>query len=66
MIVGIDDFIKTERTLFISESISNSYLWILPNSGHSTPIFCKDICIEPVNQFFQNPIRKIEALKRME
>jgi len=52
VIVGIDDFIKTERTLFISESISNSYLWILPNSGHSTPIFCKDICIEPVNQFF--------------
>lgn len=52
MIVGIDDFIKTERTLFISESISNSYLWILPNSGHSTVVFYKDICIEPVNQFF--------------
>ena len=66
MIVGIYDVIKTERTLFISKSIPNSYRWILANSGHSTAVFYKDISIETVNQFFQNLNRKIEALKRME
>jgi pimeloyl-ACP methyl ester carboxylesterase len=61
---GDHDVLLPKHTLLIAESIPNSYLWILPNSGHSTPIFYKDQFNEVVNNFFKNPYRKIEGPAR--
>ncbi|SEG37738.1 Pimeloyl-ACP methyl ester carboxylesterase [Halpernia humi] len=66
LVIGGDhDVIRTEHTMLIANSIPKSYLWILPNSGHSTPIFYKDIFNQTVNDFFIKPYRKIEGLDRM-
>ena len=43
LVIGGDhDVIKEEHTFLIYKNIPNSYLWILPASGHSTPIVYKD------------------------
>jgi pimeloyl-ACP methyl ester carboxylesterase len=61
LIIGGDhDVIKEEHTLLISKNIQQSYLWILPNSGHSTPIAYKDEFNKTVDDFFSKPYRKIE------
>lgn len=66
LVIGGDhDVIRTEHTMLIADSIPNSYLWILPNSGHSTPIFYKDVFNETVDHFFKNPYRKIDGLGRL-
>ena len=66
LVIGGDhDVIRPRHTMLIAESISRSYLWILPNSGHSTPIIYKDIFNEMVNEFFKNPYRKIDGLERL-
>ena len=66
LVIGGDhDVIRPRHTMLIAESIPKSYLWILPNSGHSTPIVYKDIFNEVVNDFFKNPYRKIEGLNRL-
>ncbi len=65
LVIGGDhDVIVTKHTLLIAESIPRSYLWILPNSGHSTPIFYKDKFNDVVNDFFKTPYRKIEGTGR--
>ena len=65
LVIGGDhDVILTKHTLLIAESIPRSYLWIVPNSGHSTPIYYKDQFNEVVNNFFKNPFRKIEGFDR--
>src|SRR5665647_35872 len=65
LVIGGDhDVILTKHTLLIAESIPRSYLWIVPNSGHSTPIYYKDQFNEVVNNFFKNPYRKIEGFDR--
>jgi pimeloyl-ACP methyl ester carboxylesterase len=46
------------------QSIPNSYLWILPNSGHSTPIYYKDQFNAVVGDFFIKPFRKIDGYGR--
>lgn len=62
LVIGGDhDVIRVEHTVLIAQSISNSDLWILPNSGHSTPIFYKDDFNRVVNNFFKKPYRKIEG-----
>jgi pimeloyl-ACP methyl ester carboxylesterase len=39
LVIGGDhDVIREEHTMEIYKNIPNSYLWILPNSGHSTPV----------------------------
>jgi pimeloyl-ACP methyl ester carboxylesterase len=59
LIIGGDqDVIRPEHTLLIAQSIPKSFLWILPNSGHSTPIYFKDLFNATVNDFFKNPYRK--------
>lgn len=58
---GDHDVILPKHTLLIAESIAQSYLWILPNSGHSTPINYKNQFNEVVNDFFTKPYRKIEG-----
>ena len=60
LIIGGDhDVIKEEHTMLIYKNIPNAYLWILPNSGHSTPVVYKDIFNQTVNDFFSKPYRKI-------
>jgi len=65
LVIGGDhDVILPKHTLLIAESIPRSYLWIVPNSGHSIPIFYKDQFNEEVNNFFRTPYRKIEGFDR--
>jgi len=61
LVIGGDhDILKPIHTLLIFQNIPNAYLWILPNSGHSTPIVYKDDFNKQVDDFFSNPFRKIE------
>ena len=65
LVIGGDhDILLPKHTLLIAEAISKSYLWILPNSGHSTPVFYKDQFNETVGDFFKKPYRKIEGFGR--
>lgn len=65
LVIGGDhDVLLPKHTLLIAESIPKSYLWIIPNSGHSTPIFYKDQFNEVINTFFKTPYRKIEGFGR--
>ncbi len=65
LIIGGDhDVIKPRHTLMIAENIQHSYLWILPNSGHSTPIAYSDLFNKTVDDFFSKPFRDITGDKR--
>jgi pimeloyl-ACP methyl ester carboxylesterase len=65
LVIGGDhDVIKPEHTLLISQNIPNAYLWILPNSGHSTPLVYKDEFNKKIDDFFSQPFRKIEKQGR--
>ncbi|MEO5594639.1 MAG: alpha/beta hydrolase [Chitinophagaceae bacterium] len=67
LVIGGDhDVLRPRHTMLIAESIPKSYLWILPNSGHSTPIFYKDQFNAVVGDFFSKPYRKIEGFGRFE
>lgn len=67
LVIGGDhDAIPTRHTLTIAENIPQSYLWIIPNSGHSTPIFKKDQFNALISEFFQKPYRKIEGMATFE
>jgi pimeloyl-ACP methyl ester carboxylesterase len=60
LIIGGDhDVIKEEHTMLIYKNIPGAYLWILPGSGHSTPIFYKDDFNKVVDRFFLTPFRVI-------
>jgi pimeloyl-ACP methyl ester carboxylesterase len=62
LIIGGDhDVIKPEHTLQIAQNIPKSYLWILPNSGHSTPIVYKEEFNTKIDQFFSTPYRTIKG-----
>jgi pimeloyl-ACP methyl ester carboxylesterase len=61
LVIGGDhDVLLPRHTLLIAESIPKSYLWILPNSGHSTPIYYKDQFNATVAEFFKKPYRVLE------
>ncbi len=65
LVIGGDhDVIRPKHTMLIAQSIPNSYLWIIPNSGHSTPIFKKEQFNKIVGDFFTQPFRKIEGYGR--
>ncbi|MBL4677052.1 MAG: alpha/beta hydrolase [Mucilaginibacter sp.] len=65
LVIGGDhDVITTRHTLEIFENIPKAYLWILPNSGHSTPIFYKDMFNQVVGDFLAKPYRSIEKTAR--
>ncbi|MDB4904085.1 MAG: alpha/beta hydrolase [Mucilaginibacter sp.] len=65
LVIGGDhDVILPKHTMLIAQSIPNSYLWILPNSGHSTPIYYKDQFNAVVGDFFSKPFRKIDGYGR--
>jgi pimeloyl-ACP methyl ester carboxylesterase len=60
LVIGGDhDVIKEEHTMEIYKNMSQAYLWILPNSGHSTPIVYADDFNKKVDDFFSNTYRKI-------
>jgi len=62
LVIGGDhDVIPVRHTVLIAENIPRSYLWIVPNSGHSTPIFKRDQFNPIVRDFFKAPYRKIEG-----
>ncbi|WP_264565055.1 alpha/beta fold hydrolase [Flavobacterium sp. N3904] len=65
LVIGGDhDVILPIHTLLIAQSIPKSYLWIIPNSGHSTPIFYKDQFNKTIYDFFEKPFRTIDGLDR--
>jgi pimeloyl-ACP methyl ester carboxylesterase len=67
LVIGGDhDVILPKHTMLIAQSIPNSYLWIIPNSGHSTPIFKRDQFNQVVGDFFSKPFRKIEGEGRFQ
>lgn len=60
LVVGGDhDILKPGHTLTIFQNISNAYLWILPNSGHSTLVVYADEFNKKAEDFFKTPYRKI-------
>ena len=65
LVIGGDhDVINVPHTVQIFQSIPNAYLWILPNSGHSTPIIYTDEFNAKVDMFFQSPYRRIAGEAR--
>jgi pimeloyl-ACP methyl ester carboxylesterase len=65
LVIGGDhDVIKEEHTMEIYKNIPNAYLWILPNSGHSTPIVYTTEFNFKIDNFFKNPYRKIKGEAR--
>ena len=63
---GDHDVIRPQHTMLIAQTIPKGYLWILPNSGHSTPIFYKDDFNRVVYRFFSTPYRKVEGFGTFE
>jgi pimeloyl-ACP methyl ester carboxylesterase len=62
LVIGGDhDVIKEEHTMLIYKNIPQAYLWILPASGHSTPIVYKDDFNAVVDRFFMNSYRTISG-----
>jgi pimeloyl-ACP methyl ester carboxylesterase len=59
LVIGGDhDIILTEHTVYIAKSIPNAFLWILPNSSHSTLIDYKDMFNKTVDDFFGNRLNR--------
>jgi pimeloyl-ACP methyl ester carboxylesterase len=61
VIGGDHDVIPVPHTVLIAANIPHSYLWIVPNSGHSVPVFKKDAFNTQIYDFFTHPFRKIEG-----
>lgn len=62
LVIGGDhDAIPVLHTVLIAQNIARSYLWIVPNSGHSVPVFKKDQFNAAIYDFFTHPYRKIEG-----
>lgn len=65
LVIGGDhDVILPQHTMLIAQSIPKSYLWILPNSGHSTPIVYKEDFNDVVLRFFLTDYRVIDKQGR--
>ena len=59
LVIGGDhDIILPQHTMLIAQSIPNAFLWILPNSSHSTLIEYKDRFNEVVGDFFDNNLEE--------
>jgi pimeloyl-ACP methyl ester carboxylesterase len=65
LVIGGDhDVIKEEHTFLIYKNIPKAYLWILPASGHSTPVVYKDDFNSVVDRFFSNPYKTFNGQAR--
>lgn len=58
---GDHDVIKVEHTVQIFENIPHAYLYIFPNSGHSTPVVYSAEFNKKVDDFFATPYRQIKG-----
>jgi pimeloyl-ACP methyl ester carboxylesterase len=66
LVIGGDhDVIKVEHTMEIFNNIPKAYLWVLPGSGHSTPIKYADEFNKKVEEFFKKSYRKFEINERL-
>lgn len=66
LVIGGDhDVINTRHTLEIFENIPKAYLWIVPNSGHATPLSYSEQFNKTVSSFFLKPYRSIEKTDRL-
>ena len=62
LIIGGDhDAILPLHTLLIAQSISKSYLWMVPNSGHATLVRYRDDFNKVTLDFLTKPFRKIQG-----
>lgn len=64
VIGGDNDVIKPEHTLLIWKNIPGANLWILPNSGHSTPIVYKNEFNKTVDAFLSNRVKTFSPQDR--
>jgi len=65
LVVGGDhDILKPSHTLSIFQNIEKAYLWIVPNSGHSTLVVYSEEFNKRADEFFKIPYRKIEFKDR--
>jgi pimeloyl-ACP methyl ester carboxylesterase len=65
LVIGGDhDVIREEHTLLIYKSLPKAYLWILPGSGHSTPVVFKEEFNKVVDRFFTQPYRTFDGEAR--
>jgi pimeloyl-ACP methyl ester carboxylesterase len=63
LVIGGDhDAIPVLHTVLIAQNIPRSYLWIIPESGHSTPVVKKDQFNPLVEDFFKKPYREIKGV----
>ena len=66
LVIGGDhDVILPKHTLLIADNISQSTLWIVPNSGHSTLINYKNLFNTTVEDFFKKPYRSFKGMERI-
>lgn len=66
LVIGGDhDALLPKHTMLIADNIPQSYLWIIPNSGHSTPINYSKQFNETIDDFFKKPYRVIEGMDRL-
>jgi pimeloyl-ACP methyl ester carboxylesterase len=62
LVIGGDhDVIPVLHTVFIAQHIRHSYLWIIPDSGHSTPVYKAKQFNPLVHNFFMKPYREIKG-----
>lgn len=66
VIGGDNDVIRPQHTMIIAESLPKSYLWILPNSGHSTLVKYKDTFNQVVDSFFKKPYKRERGMAQLE
>jgi pimeloyl-ACP methyl ester carboxylesterase len=60
LVIGGDhDILLPKHTMLIADNIPKSYLWILPNSGHSTPVHYKEMFNQVVGNFFKEPYHEV-------
>jgi pimeloyl-ACP methyl ester carboxylesterase len=62
---GDHDVIPVTHTVQIWQNIPRAWLWIFPNSGHSTPVVYAEEFNRKVDLFFQSPYRRIENWDRI-
>ena len=65
VVAGDHDLIKEEHTMLIYKNIPKAYLWIVPNSGHSTLISYREDFNRMIDAFFSNPYREISGKQRL-
>ncbi|GGM95296.1 alpha/beta hydrolase [Dyadobacter beijingensis] len=67
LIIGGDhDVILPEHTVLIARAIPKSYLWILPNSGHSTLVHYSMDFNRVTMEFFKRPFRAFSGAGKLE